>query len=474
MIETYDLVVIGAGSAGLSAAQFAAQIGARVALVEKNQVGGDCTWTGCVPSKALLKVARTAHMVRTAATFGIEVEAPGIDMAQVRAHVQQVIQDIYNQETPEVLAKSGIEVVQGAAHYSDPFTVEVGARKLSGRNFILATGTHPLIPAIPGLDETPYISCMQIFDNETLPERLVILGAGATGVEIAQAYGRLGSVVTLIDVGLLPTFDPELGEVLAKVFKREGVQFVAGLVTAAAYENGQYHIAVDSSERPMITADMLLVAAGRRPNVAGIGLKNAGVAHNAQGIWVDQHLRTSAKHIYAAGDCTGGFQSTHYAGWQGYKAVRNIFFPGAEKGIRSGVPAAVYTDPEIAQAGLSEAEARALHGTSAVQVVRQPLSHVDRAVIEREQDGFIKIVYKTDGTILGATIAAPRAGEMITEFVLALQQGLRIRDLAEAMHVYPAYSMGVQRVAANAATRQFLQSVTGRIVRRLAGLTTSW
>ena len=473
MVETYDLVVIGAGSAGLSAAQFAAQIGARVALVESNRIGGDCTWTGCVPSKALLKVARTVHTVRTAAAFGIEVEAPVVDMAQVRDHVQQVIQDIYSQETPQILAKSGIEVVRGAANFSDPFTVEAGQRSLSGRNFILATGTHPFIPPVSGLDETPFISCMQIFDNDTLPERLAVLGAGATGVEIAQAYARLGSAVTLIDIGILPTFDPDLGEVLAEVFRREGVQFVPGLATSAAYDDGQYQITVDSDELPVVTADMLLVAAGRRPNVAGIGLKNAGVAHKAQGIWVDQHLRTSAKHIYAAGDCTGGFQSTHYAGWQGYKAVRNIFFPGAEKGIRSAVPAAVYTDPEIAQAGLSEAEAKALHGSS-VQIVRRPLSDVDRAVIERELDGFIKIIYKTDGTILGATIVSPRAGEMITEFVLALQHGLKIRDLAEAMHVYPAYSMGVQRAAANVAAEQFLHSAIGRIVRRLAGLTTSY
>ncbi len=472
MEKAYDLIVIGAGSAGLSAAQFAAQIGARVLLVEKNRIGGDCTWTGCVPSKALMKVARVAHVVRTAGTFGIQTESPLVDMAQVRAHVQQVIQDIYSQETPEMLAKEGIEVVFGAARFVDPFTVEVDQRRLSGKNFILASGTHPFIPAIPGLDETPYLSCMQIFDNDALPEKLVVLGAGATGVEIAQAYSRLGSIVTLIDKGLLPAFDPDVGEVLAKVFRREGIRFVAGLASAVSYEGRQYQIAIDSEDQPDITADMLLVAAGRLPNVAGMGLDNAGVAYDSRGIQVDRNLRTNAKHIYAAGDCTGGFQSTHYAGWQGYKAVRNIIFPGSDQAVRSSIPAAVYTDPEIAQAGLSEAQAQTLYG-AAVQVVRQPLSHVDRAVIEREQDGFIKIVYKSDGTLLGATIVAPRAGEMITEFVIALQHGLKIRDLAESMHVYPSYSMGVQRVAATVATEQFLSSLTGRIARRMAGLTPS-
>ena len=468
MEKTYDLIVVGAGSAGLSAAEFAAQIGARVALVEKNRVGGDCTWTGCVPSKTLMKAARVAHTVRTAATFGIQGEPPQVDMSQVWSHVQQVIQDIYRQETPEMLAKSGIEVVHGAARFVDPHTVEVGQRKLSGKNFILASGTHPFIPPIPGLDGTPYLSCKQIFDNDSLPERLVVLGAGASGVEIAQAYGRLGSAVTLIDIGLLSSFDPDVGEVLAKVFQREGIQFVAGLATAVSHTGSQYHIAINNKDQPEITTDMLLVAAGRLPNVTGMGLDIAGVVYDSKGIKVDQKLRTSAKHIYAAGDCNGGFQSTHYAGWQGYKAVRNILLPGSQPGVRSSIPAAVYTDPEITHVGLSEARSRALYGAS-MQVIRHPLSRVDRAVIECEQDGFIKIMYKSDGTLLGATIVAPRAGEMITEFEIALQHGLKIRDLAEAMHVYPAYSMGVQRVAAGIATEQFFSSTTGRIVSRLAG-----
>jgi pyruvate/2-oxoglutarate dehydrogenase complex dihydrolipoamide dehydrogenase (E3) component len=472
MEKTYDLIVVGAGSAGLSAAEFAAQIGARVALVEKNRVGGDCTWTGCVPSKTLMKAARVAHTVRTAATFGIQAEPPQVDMSQVWSHVQQVIQEIYRQETPEMLAKSGIEVVHGAARFVDPHTVEVGQRKLSGKNFILASGTHPFIPPIPGLDETPYLSCKQIFDNDSLPERLVVLGAGASGVEIAQAYGRLGSAVTLIDIGLLPSFDPDVGEVLAKVFRREGIQFVAGLAAAVSHIGSQYHIAINNKDQLEITADMLLVAAGRLPNVTGMGLDNAGVVYDLKGVKVDQKLRTSAKHIYAAGDCTGGFQSTHYAGLQGYKAVRNILLPGSQPGVRSSIPVAAYTDPEIAHVGLSEARSRALYGAS-MQAIYHPLSRVDRAVIEREQDGFIKIIYKSDGTLLGATIVAPRAGEMITEFEIALQHGLKIRDLAEAMHVYPAYSMGVQRVAADVATKQFFASKTGRIVSRLAGFTPS-
>ena len=472
MEEIYDLIVIGAGSAGLSAAEFAAQIGARVALVEKSRIGGDCTWTGCVPSKALMKTARVAYTVRTAETFGIQADPPQIDMSQVWAHIQEVIQDIYRQETPEMLAKSGIEVVHGAASFVDPFTVEIGQRMLSAKHFILATGTHPFIPPIPGLEETPYFSCAKIFDNDALPERLVVLGAGATGVEIAQAYSRLGSSVTLIDNTVLPSFDPEVGEVLAKVFRREGIQFVAGLAASVSYLGSQYQIAIDNEDQPEITANMLFVAAGRSPNVSGLGLEIAGVAYDSKGIQVDLKLRTSAKHIYAAGDCTGGYQATHYAGWQGYKAVRNILLPGSAQGVLSAIPVAVYTDPEIAHAGLSEAQSRAEFGASA-QVIRHPLTLVDRAVIEREQDGFIKIMHKSDGTLLGATIISPRAGEMITEFVIALQHGLKIRDLAEAMHVYPSYSMGVQRVAAGVATEQFFASTTGRVISRLAGLNPS-
>ena len=472
MEKTFDLIVIGGGSAGLSAAQFAAQVGARVLLVEKYRIGGDCTWTGCVPSKTLMKVAKVAHTVRTAAAFGIRSEPPTIDMPQIRDHIQQVIQDIYSHETPEMLAKSGVEIVYGAARFVDPVTIEVGSQRLFGKNFILATGTHPFIPPIPGLDETPYLSCMQLFDNDSLPEKLVVLGAGATGVEIAQAYGRLGSQVTLVDIGLLPAFDPDVGMVLAEVFRREGVRFITGLATAVAYKGSQYQISIESEDQPQITADMLLVAAGRLPNVAGMALNSAGIAYDSKGIRVDDTLRTSTNHIYAAGDCTGGFQSTHYAGWQGYKAARNILFPGSTQGVRSSVPAAVYTDPEIAHAGLSEAQSQTLYG-AAVQVVRHPLSRVDRAVVDREQDGFIKIMHKSDGAVLGATIVAPRAGEMITEFEIALQHGLKIRDLAEAMHVYPAYSMGVQRVAASVATEQFITSFAGRMARRLAGFTPS-
>jgi pyruvate/2-oxoglutarate dehydrogenase complex dihydrolipoamide dehydrogenase (E3) component len=472
MAEKYDLIVIGAGAAGLTAAKFAARMNARVALVEKNQIGGDCTWTGCVPSKALLKAAQVVHTVRTAAAFGVQVEPPRIDMMQVRRHIRHVIRDIEHQETEEVLTQEGIEVVLGAARFQDPFTVKVGERLLRGKSFILTTGAQPAIPPIPGLSATPYLTYQQIFDNASLPERLVVLGAGATGVEIAQAYGRLGSTVTLLDIGLLPSFDPLVGEVMGQRFEHEGIHYVTGLATAVSHNGHAYEIAVDDGAQQAIVADMLLLATGRLPNVAGLDLENAGVAYDFKGIQVDDKLRSSAKHIYAAGDCTGGFQSTHYAGWQGYKAVRNILLPLSAQGVRPHIPLAVYTDPEIAQAGFNEAQAREVYGAD-VRVSLQPLSGVDRAVIDRAADGFIKIVHKADGRLLGATIVAPRAGEMISEFVMALQHGLRIRDLAETIHVYPTYSMGLQRVATDVATEQFFESRIGRMSSRLAGFTVS-
>ena len=468
MEEPFDLIIVGAGSAGLTAADFAAKLGARVALVEKRKVGGDCTWLGCVPSKALIKAAKMAHSVRKASSYGVHVDSAAVDMKQVREYLQQTVQRIYRQELALVRSHSRIELIQGSARFLDLFTIRVGDRKLSGRNFLIATGAQPITPSVPGYSEAPCVTYEQFFDNDLLPKRLVVLGAGATGMEMAQAYGRLGAAVTVIDISLLPALDPEVGKVMEQVFQREGIEYVAGMAKSISYETGQFEITLDSEVRQKISADFLLTATGRRPNVVGMDLEKAGVAYGANGIQVDDKLRTSTKNIYAAGDCTGGFQMTHYAGWQGYKAVRNILIPGSDRGVRRFPPLAVFTDPEIAHVGLSEAEARAEHGNN-VNVARQALEQIDRAVIEGELDGFVKIVHKDNGTLLGATIVSPHAGEMITEFVFALRYGLKVRDLAETMHVYPTYSIGVQQLAADVATEKFLSSTVGRVAMRVAG-----
>lgn len=464
MTDRYDLVIIGAGSGGLTAAEFAARLGAKVALVEKERIGGDCTWTGCVPSKALLKVAKVAHQVRAANDYGVCVGQPAVDMAKVRAYVQQAVEAVYRHETPDRLAEQGIEVVMGAARFLNAQTLQVGERALSTKKFIIATGARPFIPPVPGLSTVPYLTYEQIFENDHLPERLIVMGAGPVGAEIAQAYQRLGAHVTLIDVGLLPTEEPEAAQVMSRVFAREEIHFVKGLATAVRQEGAEIVVNVEQQE---FRGEMLLVAVGRRPNVGGLNLEQAGVNYSPKGIPVDNKLRTNIKHIYALGDCVlGNHQFTHLAGWQGFQAVRNALLPGSSQGFSQIVPRTTFTDPEVAHVGLTEAQARDQYG-DIVRVAYREMGRVDRAVCENDRDGFIKVVYKKDGRLLGATIVAERAGEAITEFTLALYHSLKLADLAAAIHVYPTYSAGAQQLAAQVATNNFLDSWLGRVAQIL-------
>ena len=466
MNKQYDLIVIGAGSAGLTAVAFAAKLGVNVALVENDRVGGDCTWSGCVPSKALLQAAKAAHIARTAAQYGVTTAPPQVDMAQVRDYVRGVIADIYQHETPERLRESGVDLFVGAARFLDESTIQSGIQELTAKKFIIATGARPFIPPIPGLDMVPYQTYEQFFNNDRLPGRLLVLGAGATGLEMAQAYGRLGAQVILIDKALLPREDPDVADVLQPLLSREGVQFVAGLVSSVRQPAGEIVAVVNGAE---FRGDSLLVAAGRLPNVQGMNLGKAGISYSGQGIAVDDSLRTSVRHIYAAGDCVEGSpQFTHFAGWQAFQAVRNALLPGSSRGFSEDVPRVIYADPEIAQVGLTEAEARERFGGDA-QVTQAGLDRVDRAVTDNARAGFIKMVHKGNGRLLGATIVSPRAGEIITEFTLALKHGLKIRDLAEVFHPYPTYSMGVQLPAATAVTDDLLSGTIGKLVRRLAG-----
>jgi pyruvate/2-oxoglutarate dehydrogenase complex dihydrolipoamide dehydrogenase (E3) component len=465
MADPYDLVVIGAGSGGLMAAEFAAKLGVKVALVEKHRIGGDCTWTGCVPSKALFKVAKAAHEVRTATRYGICAGSPVTDMTKVRNYVQQTIEQIYQHETPEALTNKGIEVVLGAAHFLDPHTLRVGERTLLAKKFIIATGAHPFIPPISGLQGGPYLTHLQIFDNDRLPERFIVIGAGSIGAEIAQAYQRLGSRVTLIDIGLLPREEPEVADVLGKVFAREGIQFVEGLVTATHQDGGDIVVSVKTQE---FRGDMLLVAVGRVPNVEGLALNSAGVTYSAKGVSVDKSLRTNVKHIYAVGDCVAGnHQFTHVAGWQAVQAVRNALLPGNSPGFSEVIPRTTFTDPEVAHVGLTEAEAREEFG-EAVRITMRDMSVIDRAVTENDEDGFMKIIHKKNGQVLGATVVAAQAGEIITEFAVALTHNLNLYDLANVIHPYPTYSVGTMQVAGDATIDSLLSGFSGKVLRVLA------
>ena len=469
MHEAYDLVIIGGGSAGLTAAGFAVQLGARTALVEKHRIGGDCTWTGCVPSKTLLKAAKVAHEMRTAGLHGLSPIEPGVDLKQVMAHVRAVVADVYQHESPESLRSDGIDVFLGGARFLDPYTLAVGETTLTARRVLVATGAHPYIPPVEGLDKVDYLTYENVWDLEALPSHLIVVGGGPIGCEMAQAFRRLGAGVTLVEgmERLLLNDEPDAAHVMANRFAGEGIDLRFNTIIEGAWQDRTgIHVVASGDE---LLGDALLLAVGRRPNVDGLGLEEAGIAYSEHGIQVDDHLRTSQRHIYAAGDCLGGYQFTHYAGWQAFMAVRNALLPGATRGIADRVPWTTFTDPEVAHVGLTETQARDKFGDS-VMTCEWPMEHVDRARAEGDTAGFFKLIHKQDGTLLGVTIVAGRAGEMIHEWIMALDQGLKVGDLANSIHVYPTYSMASMQAAAHIRVAQLLSGTSGRVVRGLARL----
>lgn len=466
MNPDYDLLIIGGGSAGLTAADFAARLGRRVALVERHRVGGDCTWTGCIPSKTLLKTASVARDMRRAGRFGLSPASPPVDLEAVMAHVRSVIARVYQPESPGALRSRGIDVHIGAASFTGPHSVAVDGKELTARRFLIATGARPAIPPIPGLDSVHYLTYETVWDLQTLPERLAVIGAGPIGCELAQAFARLGASVTVIEAEprILPQVDPQAAQLVRESLSADGVDFLLGNpVDSVSNTGGEVRLQTESS---FISVDALLVATGRRPNLAGLQLENAGVSSAPSGIPVDRRLRTNRRHIYAAGDCTGGPQFTHYAGFQGFVAARNALLPGSSRGLSPAVPWAAFTDPEIAHAGLTESEAETRHRGKAA-VTRWPLAKVDRAVTDGEPEGFIKVVHRPNGKILGVTIVGRNAAEAIHEWIVAIDHGIKLASLAASIHVYPTYSLGNQQAALSETLDRFLSGTTGKILRKV-------
>ncbi len=469
MKGSYDLAVIGGGSAGITAARFAARLGARTALVEKDRIGGDCTWTGCVPSKTLLRSAKVVQEMRTAYRHGIASAEPRVDLEPVMDHVKAVVDGVYSQESPERLEAEGIDVFIGDAHFVDPHTIALGERTLTARRVLIATGARPLIPAVPGLQDAGYLTYESLWSLKDLPSHLLVVGAGPIGCELAQAFRRLGSRVTLVEAAdrILLQDEPEAATTMSGVLSEEGVELRLSSPAERAWQDDRgIHLAVGGRE---LTGDALLVAVGRRPRVEGLDLERAGVTYGDKGISVNDRLRTSRRHIYAAGDCIGGYQFTHYAGWQGFMAVRNALLPGASRAVLDRVPWTTFTDPEVAHVGMVEAQAVARFG-SAATASTWPMDRVDRALTDGATMGFLKVVHKKNGTILGATIVAARAGEMIQEWTLAIDHGLKVGDVARSIHVYPTYSMAGMQAAADIEVGRMLNGVSGRVIRGVAQL----
>jgi pyruvate/2-oxoglutarate dehydrogenase complex dihydrolipoamide dehydrogenase (E3) component len=445
----YNVVVIGAGTAGLVTAAGTAGLGGRVALIERNLMGGDCLNFGCVPSKALISSARLIQQIRESEKWGLDRQKPQFVFEQVFERMRARRAKIAPNDSQERFESLGVDVFRGEGRFVSPHEIEVDGQKLRAKNFVIATGSRAVIPEIEGIDSVPYFTNETIFDRlKGKPESMIVLGGGPIGCELTQTLCRLGTQVTMIQRAdqLLPREDRDVAEFLERRLINEGVRIVknANARAVAITDAGKVALEVlDRQSGPLAErtffADVLLVAIGRRPNLQSLDLKSAGVEVNGRGVRVTDYLQTSQRHIYAVGDVIGPFLFTHMADAQARVVVRNILMPFQflrQKMDYSVVPWCTYTDPEIAHIGLGEKEAKQKNVTYDLFVV--PLQDVDRAVVESEEIGFAKILTaKGSDKILGATIVAPHAGDLLHEFVLAMKAGIGLRMIASTIHVYP-------------------------------------
>ena len=450
----YDLVIIGMGSAGMVAAELAAALPLKVCAVERDRVGGDCLWTGCVPSKAFLAAAKAAHTMRHADRFGLEPHAPAIDTARVLARVREVQEDLARTtDAPERITARGIDLRFGQARITSPTSVEVeGHGELRTRHILVCTGSRPAVPDIPGLAEAGFLTSDSVWEAERAPASLLTIGGGPIAVEIAQGMTRLGVPTTLLEAGpaILPREEPELAARLVARLAEEGVGVATGVeITGVRRVGDRKEVTgrVDGAERTW-TADEVLLAAGRAANVEDLGLEELGLELGPAGVVTDDGLRTGVRSVWAAGDVAGGFLFTHSAGFEAARAVRNLAFPGRETGTFA-VPWCTFTDPELAHAGLTSDEARVEHGPEDVEVWRHDLSESDRARTDAAGDGGMVLVTHK-GRLVGAHVLAPAAGEVVHELALAIHQELKLTDLSYVVHVYPTIALGIQLVAAQA------------------------
>lgn len=466
-----DICVIGAGSGGLSVAAGAAQLGARTVLFERDEMGGDCLNTGCVPSKSLIASARSARAVGDAALYGVNARFDSINYAAAMHRVHEVIASIAPQDSQERFERLGVHVIRASARFAGPEVVESDGISVRARRFVIATGSRPAVPPIPGLDRVPYLTHETIFDNGEQPDHLLVIGGGPIGAEMAQAHRRLGAKVTVVEADrFMPREDAEITTILRDRLTDEGIQVIEGATVKALQKYGTgISTIVEKDGDQTITASHVLVATGRKPQVEGLDLDKAGVEYGRRGITVDNRLRTTNRKIYAIGDVAGGPQFTHVAGYHAGIVIRNALFRLPAKVDYRALPWVTYTDPELARIGLTEDEAREKQG-DAVTIVRTSFVDVDRAQTDGRTEGTIKIVVGKRGTILGATILGDRAGELIHVWSLAMSQGLSLKAMASAIVPYPTLGEISKKAASLYYAGKLFSPWPRRIVRWLAAL----
>jgi pyruvate/2-oxoglutarate dehydrogenase complex dihydrolipoamide dehydrogenase (E3) component len=452
----YDLVVIGGGTAGLVSAMGAAGLGARVALVERGLLGGDCLNTGCVPSKALLRSARAAAAARRAPQLGVGISGIEPDFAAVMRRMRERRADISPHDSAERLRAAGVDVYFGDARFTGPSDVEVGGTTLMFRRAVIATGGRPAVPPIPGLADVPYLTNETLFGLTEQPRRLAIIGAGPIGCEIAQAFARLGTEVTLVDQAeqVLPREDPDAAAIVARRLAADGVTLRLGETIAhVSAAGGEIGLQFDDSGAELQRCDRLLVAVGSTPNVEPLDLATAGIAFDKEGLVVDDHLRTSNRRIFAAGDVCSTFKFTHAADALARIVIQNALFFGRKRASALVIPWCTYTDPEVAHVGAYDG-----------QTITIPLADVDRAVVDEEPDGFVRL-HHDRGRLLGCTVVASRAGEMIGVATHALTHGASLAELGSTIHPYPTLNNAF-RAAGDAYGRTRLTPAVRRVLRR--------
>lgn len=465
-----DLCVIGAGSGGLTVAAGASQMGASTVLIERARMGGDCLNFGCIPSKSLIAAAHAADAVRRASRFGVDAGQPEIDFARVHGHVHGVIARIAPHDSVERFEGLGVTVLRADAHFTGSRTVEADGTVVRARRFVIATGSSPAAPPIPGLDTVPYLTNETIFEAREAPGHLIVIGGGPIGMELAQAHRRLGPRVSVVEIAaVLGRDDPELAEIVKTRVRADGVEIREG-VTVERIEGGAgvMRVVLGGEPETAIEGTHLLVAAGRRPNLDGLGLDAAGIDHTRHGVTVDHGLRTTNRRVYAVGDVAGPHQFTHMASYHAGIVIRNALFRLPAKVDHRAVPWVTYTAPELAHVGMSEAEAREIHVD--IRILRFPYAENDRAQAERETDGLVKVITTRKGIVVGAGIVGAHAGELIQGWLLPVARRMHIKQVAGLIVPYPTRGEINKRAAGSYFAPKLFSPWTRRVVRLLARL----
>jgi pyruvate/2-oxoglutarate dehydrogenase complex dihydrolipoamide dehydrogenase (E3) component len=460
----YDVVALGGGTAGLVTAAGARLLGARAAVVEREALGGDCLWTGCVPSKALVATARRAHDMSSAVELGLSASSGRHDFSRVMARMRDARSTVAHHDDPERFRSMGVDVHHGSARFLAPGLVEVdGIGRIRSKRFVIATGAGPVIPPIAGLETAGYLSNVTAFDQTELPRRIVIIGGGPIGLEFAQIYRRLGAEVTVVELTsrILPREDPDVADLVERLLTEEGVavQTDVSIERVEADQTGKTCIAGDGRRFP---CDEIFVAVGRRPNTVDLDLDRAGVELHNGAVRVDRTLRTTARGVWAAGDVLGGLQFTHVAEYQAKVVVQNALLPLKKKVDYSAVPWVTYLDPEVAHVGMLESRAK----DEGARTFSYPFSELDRAIADGDTKGMVKISADKKGRILGATIVGAAAGELIFPLVLAITHGIPLSKISSTIYPYPTRMEGVKR-AADEYQKTRLDGLAGSLLRKV-------